>query len=236
MCIRDRLMRIREKLIPYNFPISWIEGKKNVVADALSRYPVFPAEEAEDIHTVSPVSFHVTMSDENKDIPLTIDTMATAANQEYINLRDAVLNSDENIPDSPFVQSYKRVWDRLSVSNENNNLVLLDGSRIIVPQNAIKAIVKLLHHGHPGITKAQKLAAQLYYWPGMNNDIAQVVNNCESCQQLRPTQPNMTSVPNLPSSHANFPMQAVGTDRSIQFPRQRLPGPCRQMLRLLMHR
>ena len=71
------------------------------------------------------------MSEEDKDMLFTIDTMATNANQEYINLRDAVLNSDENIPDSPVVQSYKRVWDRLSVSNENNNLVLLDGSRII---------------------------------------------------------------------------------------------------------
>ena len=120
------------------------------------------------------------MSEGDKDFPVTIDTVATAANQEYINLRDAVLNSDENIPDSPFVQSYKRVWDRLSVSSENNNLVLLDSSRIIVPQNAIKDIVKLLHQGHPGITKAQKLGLQLYYWPGMNNDIAQIVNNCES--------------------------------------------------------
>ena len=44
---------------------------------------MFPAEEEEDIHTVSPVSFHVTMSEEDKDVPLTIDTMATAANQEY---------------------------------------------------------------------------------------------------------------------------------------------------------
>ena len=125
-----RLMRIREKLIPYNFTISWIEGKKNVVADALSRYPVFPAEEEEDIHTVSPVSFQVTLSEGDKEVLFTIDTMATNANQEYINLRDAVLNSDENIPDSPVVQSYKRVWDRLSVSSENNNLVLLDLSLI----------------------------------------------------------------------------------------------------------
>ena len=89
---------------------------------------------------------------------------------------------------------------------------MLDGTRIIIPKNAVKNIVKLLHQGHPGITKAQKLASQLYYWPGMNNDIAQVVNKCESCQQLRPTQPNMTSETNLPSSHADFPMQAVGTD------------------------
>ena len=85
-------MRIREKLIPYNFTVTWLEGRKNVVADALSRYPVFPVKEEDNMHTVSPVSFHITMSAEDKDLSLTIDAMATAANQEYINLRDAVLN------------------------------------------------------------------------------------------------------------------------------------------------
>ena len=44
-----RLMRIREKMIPYNFKVTWIEGKQNAIADALSRAPVFPAEEEEDI-------------------------------------------------------------------------------------------------------------------------------------------------------------------------------------------
>ena len=48
-------------------------------------------------------SFHVTMSEEDKALFMTIDAMATAAGPEYTHLCDAVLNSDLNIPDSPFV-------------------------------------------------------------------------------------------------------------------------------------
>ena len=41
-----RLMRMREKIIPYTFKITWVAGKTHYIADALSRYPVFgPAED-----------------------------------------------------------------------------------------------------------------------------------------------------------------------------------------------
>ena len=45
-----RLRRYREKLGEFNFTVTWQPGKLNSVADALSRFPVFPAEsgEAED--------------------------------------------------------------------------------------------------------------------------------------------------------------------------------------------
>ena len=42
-----RLQRITTKLLGYNFKVQWIPGKKQVIADALSRYPVFQPE-AED--------------------------------------------------------------------------------------------------------------------------------------------------------------------------------------------
>ena len=42
-----RLRRYRERLTGYNFDLSWQEGKTNQIADALSRAPVFPANEAE---------------------------------------------------------------------------------------------------------------------------------------------------------------------------------------------
>ena len=34
-------MRMREKIIPYTFKITWVAGKTHYIADALSRYPVF---------------------------------------------------------------------------------------------------------------------------------------------------------------------------------------------------
>ena len=42
-----RLRRYRERLTGYTFQIEWREGKTNEIADALSRAPVFPANESD---------------------------------------------------------------------------------------------------------------------------------------------------------------------------------------------
>ena len=42
-----RILRLLEKLRPYNFKIDWTEGKKHRIADALSRSPVVTADDAE---------------------------------------------------------------------------------------------------------------------------------------------------------------------------------------------
>ena len=44
-----RLQRIREKLLEYNFSVTWVPGKSHLIADALSRAPLFAPEEVEDI-------------------------------------------------------------------------------------------------------------------------------------------------------------------------------------------
>ena len=40
----QRLMRMREKILPYSFSVTWVPGKTHYIADALSRYPVFQPE------------------------------------------------------------------------------------------------------------------------------------------------------------------------------------------------
>ena len=37
-------MRMREKILPYSFMVTWVPGKTHYIADALSRYPVFEPE------------------------------------------------------------------------------------------------------------------------------------------------------------------------------------------------
>ena len=44
----DRLMRMREKLTNFSFEVKWVEGKTHMIADALSRAPVFQPKEEED--------------------------------------------------------------------------------------------------------------------------------------------------------------------------------------------
>ena len=38
---QSTIMRMREKILPYSFSVTWVPGKTHYIADALSRYPVF---------------------------------------------------------------------------------------------------------------------------------------------------------------------------------------------------
>ena len=47
-------MRMREKIIPYTFKITWVAGKTHYIAETLSRYPVFgPADD--NFNIVTPI-------------------------------------------------------------------------------------------------------------------------------------------------------------------------------------
>ena len=80
------------------------------------------------------------------------------------------------------------------------------------PLRAVKPILRLLHFSHSGITKTTQLARGLYFWPGMTNDIKQLVSTCKDCTRVLPSQPlNPMSTPS-PSTHFGFPMQHIGLD------------------------
>ena len=54
------------------------------------------------------------------------------------------------------------------------------------------------------------MANQLYYWPGMTEDIKKLINTCKPCQELWPSQPR--NPPKLTPVANTVPMQNVGTD------------------------
>merc|ERR1712001_773538 len=63
-------------------------------------------------------------------------------------------------------------------------------NKIVVPKEARKQVLKSLHIQHTGVVKTQKNANQLYYWPGMKNDIAQLPSRPkEPCIQTTAERP-----------------------------------------------
>ena len=86
---------------------------------------------------------------------------------------------------SHLIQQLKNIKNEISV---NNNLLMIDAKRIILPISAITPIMSRLNAGHAGQEKTLKLAQQLYYWQNMTNDIKSIVDNCSECQERRPKQ------------------------------------------------
>ena len=205
-----RLMRMREKLTIYSFQVDWVQGKTHLIADALSRSPVFKPDEDSSFEQDSPAFCFSVEAEEDPALQLLVD----AVDDDYRLIVSAVTSREcpKGLPRTHPAREFLKVWDRLSILPVlEDSLVALDGARIVVPPSARPAVLRELHKAHCGYTKTRKLASQLYYWPGMSNDVSQVVDSCRACQQLLPSLPNLPPVVTVPPVTAS-PMTDVAAD------------------------
>ena len=137
----------------------------------------------------------------------TLESLIQNKDEEYVILRATIQNT--NIPPiNRTTAPFKKIWSDLSLAE--NGLILLKARRIVIPNSKIKDILKSLHSSHAGVTRTMKRTHQLYYWPGMAEDIKKMIDNCRPCQELRPAQPR--NPPKLTPTAKMVPMQHVGTD------------------------
>ena len=76
----------------------------------------------------------------------------TAKDLTLTKVQDAPLTG--NIPDGPDFKPYEQCWSELSVEQQ----CVLRGIRIVIPTKGHKAVINLLHEGHPGGTRMKALA------------------------------------------------------------------------------
>ena len=178
-----RLQRLREKVTDYQFDVEWVEGKTHYIVDALSRHPIG--------EPFSEQAFGLAAVLHSLDPSLTPLCNAAIDCPAYQRLLNAVKTMDKtqlkNLPDSDPIAPYKSVWDELSVHHQGQ-LVLYQTDRIVVPASERPRLLDLLHRGHSGIGKTRQLGRQLYYWPGLSNDIKNMVQNCSACSTHLPSQ------------------------------------------------
>ena len=214
-----RLQRLREKLIPYNFVTSWIQGKLHSIPDALSRAPVeMPTaddEEAErdvDLRVQIMLSRLVSDVDEDgvspfKDAPLDEVKAAAAKDPEILALKNAITHgfTDHRQQLNPTVQPYWGCRDRLTI---DDNLVLC-GQRLVIPRSLRRPTLERLHSSHQGIERTKQRARQVVYWPQLDKQIADLVGACGICQRHLPSLPKE---PLMPEPMPSRVFQAVSAD------------------------
>ena len=197
----QRIQRFMEQLLGFTFNVKYTPGKTHCLADALSRAPLHDAPTEDDVTIATVLHFP-------KDLSLhSLQELAIAdANYQLViqALRDD--KDPKMLPLTHPARLYANMWDEISLDKTFG--LLMYQTRLIIPERARSDILDKLHLAHQGISKTRALAKQLYYWPGISNDIAQMVSNCSKClEHLPSSQPEP-----LLQTAATYPMESVSVD------------------------
>ena len=87
--------------------------------------------------------------------------------------------------------------------------LLFLGERLIIPSSLRQEMLRRIHEGHLGIEKCKAHARAVMYWPGMAEDIENIVATCDTCLKFRR---NNQKEPLMPHPVPQSPWQTVGAD------------------------
>ena len=79
----------------------------------------------------------------------------------------------------------------------------------MVPVTARRAVLSKLHSSHLGIVRTKQRACQIIYWHSITNDITQLIEGCQSCQERLPSLPKE---PLLNDPLPTYPFERVSAD------------------------
>lgn len=203
-----RLQRILIQLKKYDFTLTYKPGKKLIIADTFSR--AFEKNkyfnEQLDLEVEAQICL---ISMQLNATPERIKELQNNTNRDRALslLKNYILNgwprSYKQIPD--IVKIYYKFRAELNIIRE----LVYKGQKLIVPELSRKYILEKIHYSHLGINKCLMRARNSFFWPGMNNQIKDIVSTCHLCQE---NQPNQQSEPMVSHDAGEYPFEKVGTD------------------------
>ena len=173
----------------YHYHIEYKPGQQNANADAFSRLPL--AITPQEVPTPSEVIHMMELIDTT---PVSVSQIRTqtAHDPTLSRVKEFVMNGwTATHTLSPEFQPFVKRQLELSIQND----CLLWGSRVVVPPKLRGRALQELHSLHPGSSRMKSLARQYIWWPGVNQDIENMVKNCKVCQETRHKPPSATLHP-----------------------------------------
>ncbi|UYV60109.1 K02A2.6-like [Cordylochernes scorpioides] len=206
-----RLQRLSLYLLNYQFELKFIPGKSMIPADTLSRH-FLPQEQMEDKELDLCTQTFV-LNVEIKDQRLTRLQDDTLNDKECCLLKQYILTGwplhKKNLP-----SNLKPYWEFKEELHEWQNLICR-GNKLLIPKTQRSDILKILHASHQGINNTIALVKRSIYWPGMNKEIEELINNCSICQQT--SRANLKE-PMLPHQAPDYPWRKSNgmVERTVQ--------------------
>ncbi|UYV77328.1 K02A2.6-like [Cordylochernes scorpioides] len=199
-----RLQRLSLYLLNYQFDLKFIPGKSMIPADTLTRH--FLHQEQMEDKELDLCTQTFVLNVEIEDQRLTRLQKDTLNDKECCLLKQYILTGwplHKNLP-----SNLKPYWEFKEELHEWQNLICR-GIKFLIPKTQKSEILKILHASHQGRNNTIALAKGFIYWPGMNKEIKELINNCSICQQT--SKANLKE-PMLPHQAPDYPWQKVGID------------------------
>ena len=194
------------RTLPYNFTVRYIPGPKNLLADCLSRLG-----HQED--TIKLPKLHVYQI--SHQLPARSDSLqeirqATQTNDELALLKHTIMSGwPANIRQIPQVlHPYWTFREELTIKDG----LILKGTQIVIPTKKHEAILKQIHENHLGLTKCKLHAKQAVYWPGLNDQLEQLILHCQLCLKYSRSKKKSDAHSTLGQEIPIFPWMKLATD------------------------
>jgi hypothetical protein len=186
-----RLHRWADRLFQYNFEVVFRPGKRNVVADCLSRAFDEPTDAAaadasvasdndddsDDVNMVQSIFGNLSTS----VVPLDAVVNATGMDPVLQRVRHYIINGWPTAKSDveSEVRAFYDLQHELSVVCDGR--CILRGCRVVVPPPLRLQLLDLAHEGHPGIARMKGKCRETIWWPGIDADVERHVTDCTAC-------------------------------------------------------
>ena len=100
------------------------------------------------------------------------------------------------------MQAYWTFCEELTVED----VLVLKGTRIVIPKSMHNHILTMIHEGHLGLGKCKLWIKDTIYWPGINEQLQKLVLNCELCLKYSKAKNKQPENMSLGQRGSNIPM------------------------------
>ena len=201
-----RLQRILIRTFPYNFNIRYIPGLTNQIADCLSRLGV----QKDSISLPKLQVNQITSQLKARDDSLHRIRLATQADDNLTILKHIIQHgwprTVKEVPQE--IQKYWTFREELTIEDD----LILKGTWIVIPEKMREDIFKQIHEGHLGFNKCQMRVKETVYWPGLNDQLENLILNCQLCLKYSKSKNKSTPLTALGHEVPAVPWSKLATD------------------------
>ncbi len=203
-----RIQRFRMRLMRYSYSIVHAPRKSLWTVDTLSRSPVKSRMSTEEQELMESTNICVDCVMESLPVSSSyIENLKEQLKASSVCSRVMTLCSEGWPAHAKQELVLKNYWPECATLAVKDGLLLKD-TLLVIPSAARNDVLFKLHEGHPGVVKCKACACQSLWWPGLSQQVNEMVLNCRTRIQKQ----HNRKVPFIPSECPERPWQKLGTD------------------------